>query len=96
MGAASFKGASSVEEGATLYFAVEPQVGYEISEVTANGEALEKVDAADVASASNLQKYEHVYAVEDVTEDLEIVANMTEDLDVAHPNSTHPMKAAMA
>ena len=85
VGAASFKGDSSVEEGATLYFAVEPQVGYEISEVTANGEALEEIDAAAVASASNLQKYEHVYAVEDVTEDLEIVANMTESLDVAHP-----------
>ncbi len=85
VGAASFKGADSVEEGKTLYFAVEPQVGYEISEVTANGEILDEIDAAEVASASNLQKYEHVYAVEDVTEDLEIVASMSESLDVAHP-----------
>lgn len=63
VGAATIKGAHTVNEGETLYFAVDPQVGYEITEVTANGEDVEEVDAAGVASASNLTKYEHVYAV---------------------------------
>ena len=55
VGAATIKGAHTVNEGETLYFAVDPQVGYEITEVTANGEPLEEADAADVASASNLE-----------------------------------------
>ncbi len=78
VGAATIKGAHTVNEGETLYFAVDPQVGYEITEVTANGEELEEVDAAGVASASNLEKYAHVYAVEEVSEDLEIVASLEE------------------
>ena len=78
VGAAAIKGAHTVNEGETLYFAVDPQVGYEITEVTANGEELEEVDAAGVASASNLEKYAHVYAVEEVSEDLEIVASLEE------------------
>lgn len=85
VGAAAIKGAHTVNEGETLYFAVDPQVGYEITEVTANGEELEEVDAAGVASASNLEKYAHVYAVEEVSEDLEIVASLEETADVAHP-----------
>ena len=85
VGAATIKGAHTVNEGETLYFAVDPQVGYEITEVTANGEELEEVDAAGVASASNLTKYEHVYAVAEVTEDLEIVATLEEIDGVAHP-----------
>ena len=60
-------------------------MGYEITEVTANGEPLEEADAADVASASNLEQHEHVYAVEAVTEDLEIVASLEETVGVAHP-----------
>ena len=78
VGAATIKGAHTVNEGETLYFAVDPQVGYEITKVTANGEELEEVDAADVASASDLEQHEHVYAVEAVTEDLEIVASLEE------------------
>ena len=35
VGAATIKGAHTVNEGETLYFAVDPQVGYEITEVTA-------------------------------------------------------------
>ena len=85
VGAATIKGAHTVNEGETLYFAVDPQVGYEITEVTANGEDVEEVDAAGVASASNLTKYEHVYAVAEVTEDLEIVATLEEIDGVAHP-----------
>ena len=85
VGAATIKGAHTVNEGETLYFAVDPQVGYEITEVTANGEPLEAVDAADVASASDLEQHEHVYAVEAVTEDLEIVASLEETVGVAHP-----------
>ena len=85
VGAAAIKGTHTVNEGETLYFAVDPQVGYEITEVTANGEELEEVDAAGVASASNLEKYAHVYAVEEVSEDLEIVARLEETADVAHP-----------
>lgn len=85
VGAATIKGAHTVNEGETLYFAVDPQVGYEITEVTANGEPLEEADAADVASASNLEQHEHVYAVEAVTEDLEIVASLEETVGVAHP-----------
>lgn len=85
VGAATIKGAHTVNEGETLYFAVDPQVGYEITEVTANGEPLEEVDAADVASASDLEQHEHVYAVEAVTEDLEIVASLEETVGVAHP-----------
>lgn len=56
VGAAAIKGAHTVNEGETLYFAVDPQVGYEITEVTANGEPLEEADAADVASASGIQR----------------------------------------
>lgn len=85
VGAATIKGAATVNEGETLYFAVDPQVGYEITSVTANGEDVEEVDAAGVASASNLTKYEHVYAVAEVTEDLEIVATLEEIDGVAHP-----------
>ena len=85
VGAAAIKGAHTVNEGETLYFAVDPQVGYEITAVTANGEELEEVDAAGVASASNLEKYAHVYAVEEVSEDLEIVASLEETENVAHP-----------
>ncbi len=85
VGAATIKGAHTVNEGETLYFAVDPQVGYEITEVTANGEPLEEADAADVASASDLEQHEHVYAVEAVTEDLEIVASLEETVGVAHP-----------
>ena len=85
VGAAAIKGAHTVNEGETLYFAVDPQVGYEITSVTANGEDVEEVDAAGVASASNLAKYEHVYAVAEVTEDLEIVATLEEIDGVAHP-----------
>lgn len=85
VGAATIKGAATVNEGETLYFAVAPQVGYEITSVTANGEDVEEVDAAGVASASNLAKYEHVYAVAEVTEDLEIVATLEEIDGVAHP-----------
>lgn len=85
VGAATIKGAHTINEGETLYFAVDPQVGYEITEVTANGEPLEEADAADVASASNLEQHEHVYAVEAVTEDLEIVASLEETVGVAHP-----------
>lgn len=85
VGAATIKGAHTVNEGETLYFAVDPQVGYEITEVTANGEPLEEADAADVASASDLEQHEHVYAVEAVTEDLEIVASLKETVGVAHP-----------
>ena len=85
VGAAAIKGAHTVNEGETLYFAVDPQVGYEITEVTANGEGLEEVDAAGVASASDLEKYAHVYAVEEVSEDLEIVASLEETENAAHP-----------
>lgn len=85
VGTATIKGAHTVNEGETLYFAVDPQVGYEITSVTANGEDVEEVDAAGVASASNLTKYEHVYAVAEVTEDLEIVATLEEIDGVAHP-----------
>ena len=85
VGAATIKCAHTVNEGETLYFAVDPQVGYEITEVTANGEPLEEADAADVASASDLEQHEHVYAVEAVTEDLEIVASLEETMGVAHP-----------
>lgn len=85
VGTATIKGAHTVNEGETLYFAVDPQVGYEITEVTANGEPLEEADAADVASASDLEQHEHVYAVEAVTEDLEIVASLEETVGVAHP-----------
>lgn len=85
VGAATIKGAHTVNEGEPLYFAVDPQVGYEITEVTANGEPLEEADAADVASASDLEQHEHVYAVEAVTEDLEIVASLEETMGVAHP-----------
>ena len=85
VGAATIKGAHTVNEGETLYFAVDPQVGYEITEVTANGEPLEEADAADVASASDLEQHEHVYAVEAVTEDLEIVVSLEETVGVAHP-----------
>ena len=85
VGAATIKGAHTVNEGETLYFAVDPQVGYEITKVTANGEPLEEADAADVASASDLEQHEHVYAVEAVTEDLEIVASLEETMGVAHP-----------
>lgn len=85
VGAATIKGAHTVNEGETLYFAVDPQVGYEITEVTANGEPLEEADVADVASASDLEQHEHVYAVDAVTEDLEIVASLEETVGVAHP-----------
>lgn len=38
-----------------------------------------------MASASDLEQHEHVYAVEAVTEDLEIVASLEETMGVAHP-----------
>ena len=68
---ATVKGADSVAEGENLYFAVEPEEGFEIVGVYANGSEAEEVeDIADLASASNWKGYSHVYVVEGVEEDL--------------------------
>ncbi len=68
---AAVKGAASVAEGENLYFAVEPENGFEIVEVTANGwEVEEAEDVGDLASASNWKGYSHVYVVEGVEEDI--------------------------
>ncbi len=76
---AAVKGADSVAEGENLYFAVEPENGFEIVEVTANGwEVEEAEDVEDLASASNWKGYSHVYVVEGVEEDLWIEVELEE------------------
>ncbi len=86
VGTADIKGSSSIGEGENLYFAVVPQVGFAISTVTANGAELGAVEAGTVASeAESLAEYEFVYVVEDVTEDLEIVASLEEIEGMTHP-----------
>ena len=86
VGVAEIKGSRSISEGENLYFAVIPQVGFELTGVTANGVELEAVDAATVgADAADLAQYEYVYVVEEVAEDLEVVASLEEVKDMAHP-----------
>ncbi len=69
--AATVKGANSVSEGENLYFAVEPEEGFEIVGVYANGSEVEEIeDISELASASNWKGYSHVYVVEGVEEDL--------------------------
>lgn len=70
---AAVKGADSVAEGEDLYFAVEPEEGYEIAGVYANGSEVEEVeDAPDLASASDWKGYTHIYTIKSVSEDLYI------------------------
>ena len=83
VGAAEIKGSSSIPAGGDLYFGINPQIGYELISVTANGVVLEKIDESSLASASDVAGYEYVYAVEAVDEDLEIVASLKEVS--AHP-----------
>ncbi len=76
---ATVKGADSVAEGENLYFAVEPENGFEIVGVTANGwEVEEAEDIEDLASASNWKGYSYVYVVEGVEEDLWIEVELEE------------------
>ncbi|MCI8576129.1 MAG: hypothetical protein HFG64_01130, partial [Lachnospiraceae bacterium] len=77
LGAAEIKGSKTINEGENLYFAVNPQVGFEISSVTANGTELEAVDTAETG-AGELAGYEFVYAVEEASEDLEILVSLEE------------------
>lgn len=91
IGAAVFKGADEVAEDENLYFAVEAQVGYEVVSVTANGVELEEIDAEDIASDSDAEiaadsdEHTHLYEVEEVSEDLEIVAELVEVDGMDHP-----------
>ena len=79
VGTATIKGSKEIGEGENLYFAVKPQVGFRITSVTANGVELEAVDAETVAAeAESLAGQGTVYAVEEVAEDLEIVASLEE------------------
>ena len=78
VGSADIAGAYTVMEGEGLYFGVNPQVGYEIESVMANGMEVVQIDAADVASASNYAGSDHVYVVEEVDSDLEIVVVLEE------------------
>ncbi|MCI8961297.1 MAG: doubled motif LPXTG anchor domain-containing protein, partial [Lachnospiraceae bacterium] len=84
VGTANVRGAKSIEEGQDLYFYVDPQVGYQITSVTANGAELETIDAAEV-EASALAGHDYVYMVEAVEEDLEIVASLVEIEGMSHP-----------
>ena len=73
VGAATIKGRSTVERGDDLTFTVVPQIGYEISEITVNGQDLD-VDTASDSDAQEAGKY----TVYGVSEDLEIVVSMEE------------------
>ncbi len=87
--AARVKGADTVAEGEDLYFAVEPEPGYEIINVTANGEALEEAgDTAYLASASEWKGYPHLYVAEAVAEDLLIEVEL-EELDPIIPDTVY-------
>lgn len=85
VGAAEIKGSRTIEAGGDLYFAVTPQIGYELVSVTANGVELEEVGEAALASASDLAGYEYIYVVNEVDEDLEIVASLEEVEGMRHP-----------
>ncbi len=80
--AASVKGAESVADGENLYFAVEPEEGYEILGVYANGEELEQAEVSGLASASDWGGYAYVYVAEGVAEDLSIEIEMAEEEDI--------------
>ena len=77
--AATIKGAHFVAEGENLYFAVEPEAGFEIVGVYVNDNEAEKVEElSDLASASNWKGYAHVYVAEEVEEDLWIEVELEE------------------
>ncbi len=77
--AAEVKGADTVAEGEDLYFAVEPEAGYEIIGVTANGEKLEEAgDTADLDDVSEWKGYSHLYVAEAVAEDMVIEVELQE------------------
>ncbi len=82
--AAQIKGPDSVEDGESLYFAVEPEDGYDISAVLANGSWLDAVEnPGDIDDENtNWSGYSYVYQVEAVTEDLEILVELEESLPI--------------
>lgn len=76
---AKVKGENRVAEGEDLYFAVEPEEGYEILAVRINGaEAEETEEGSDLASASDWEGYGHTYVVENVTEELSVEIEVEE------------------
>ena len=89
MEGAEIVGADYVAGGADLYFAVETEEEYEIVSVTANGEELEPVEEVMLASDSNAgerydwKNYSYVYAVKQVSSDLEIVVELYPDIELA-------------
>ena len=89
---ASVKGAESVAEGENLYFAVEPEEGYEISGVYANGEELEQAEVSELASASDWGGYAYVYVAEGVAEDLAVEIEMAETESII-PAATYTKEA---
>lgn len=94
--AATIKGAAHVSDGEDLYFAVEPEEGYEIAAVYVNGKEAEAVeDTSDLASASDWKGYPHVYVAESVEEDLWIEIEL-EELDPILAAATYTAETADA
>ncbi len=77
--AATVKGSDTVAEGDSLYFAVEPEEGYQIAFVSVNGQELAQLDGeVQTASSSDWKGYTCVYQVEAVEEDLLVEIELEE------------------
>lgn len=82
-----------VRDESEVIFGVTPQVGYRVFEVTANGEALEKVNKENLASDSNAVKENEEYVKEDteyfripsVLESQDIEITLKEITEGTHP-----------
>lgn len=82
-----------VRDESEVIFGVTPQVGYRVFEVTANGEALEKVNPENLASTSNAEKVNEDYVKEDteyfripsVLESQDIEITLKEITEGTHP-----------
>lgn len=85
-GAASLvKAPELVKDEAVVTFGVKPQIGYEIMQVTANGEELELADEAALASASNADSDAVYYTIPEVLEDQEVEIVLYEIEEGSHP-----------
>ncbi len=81
--AAKVVGKETVAEGDSLIFAVEPEEGFGIIAVYVNGEEAVAVEnTADLEGDSDWSKYAYVYQEEIVSEDLEVVIELEEEIPV--------------
>ncbi|HJC46700.1 MAG TPA: doubled motif LPXTG anchor domain-containing protein [Candidatus Lachnoclostridium pullistercoris] len=72
-GAVTIQGPDTAEKGQGFQFTVIPAEGYQVTEVTANGEQLDWADEKNMATASQTEPAEYCYTVNNADSDQEIV-----------------------